>query len=101
MKEKRKLVLLLVVTILLTSFVCVPQTIAATYTASVDISITYQTLEGFGAAIAWYDNWLTGHPNKSELYKTLFFDLGLDILRLRNQYRNSSNFAYDDVDLDS
>ncbi|MFZ5988606.1 MAG: carbohydrate-binding protein [Bacillota bacterium] len=99
MKMRNKLVLLLIVSILMTMFMSVPQANAATYSASVDINTTYQTLEGFGAAIAWYNNWLTGHPNKNELYRILFHDLGLDILRLRNQYRNSSNFAYDDVEI--
>lgn len=98
MKMRNKLSLLLVVALLLTCFMSF-NTSAATYNASVDINTTYQTLEGFGAAIAWYNNWLTGHPNKSELYNILFYDLGLDILRLRNQYRNNNNFAYDDAEI--
>lgn len=59
---------------------------------SVDLSARYQTLEGFGAAVAWYDNWLTEHPNKAELYDLIFRDLGLDILRLRNRFRYQEEF---------
>lgn len=58
----------------------------------VDLGERYQTLEGFGAAVAWYDNWLTDHPNKAELYDVLFSELGLDILRLRNRFRYQDEF---------
>jgi glucuronoarabinoxylan endo-1,4-beta-xylanase len=51
---------------------------------------TYQTLEGFGAAVAWYQGTLTAHAKKAELYQLLFADLGLDILRFRNTYQRSS-----------
>lgn len=60
-------------------------------TLSVDVSQSFQRLEGFGAAVAWYGEWLTGHPHRDELYKLLFRDLGLDILRLRNTYRDSAD----------
>jgi glucuronoarabinoxylan endo-1,4-beta-xylanase len=55
---------------------------------TVDTSKRLQTLEGFGAAVAWYGNWYTDHPNRDALKSILFSDLGLDILRLRNQFRN-------------
>lgn len=57
----------------------------------VDTEITYQTIEGFGASIAWYENWVTAHPNKRELYDLIFKELGLDILRLQNWYGKQSN----------
>ncbi len=53
---------------------------------TINIEETYQTIEGFGASIAWYENWVTAHPNKKELYNVLFKELGLDILRLQNWY---------------
>lgn len=59
---------------------------------SIDLTERHQTLEGFGAAVAWYDNWLTEHPNKAELYELLFKELGLDILRLRNRFRYQDEF---------
>jgi glucuronoarabinoxylan endo-1,4-beta-xylanase len=66
---------------------------AATPPAKTDPIVTVntgeklQTLEGFGAAVAWYQDWYTDHPNRAKLRNVLFSDLGLDILRLRNQYR--------------
>lgn len=52
----------------------------------IDINKRYQVMEGFGASIAWYDNLLPVHPNKEEIYDTIFKELGLDILRLQNWY---------------
>jgi len=49
---------------------------------------------GFGASIAWADGQLTSHPKKYEIYNRILMNLGLDILRLRNVYRNDpNNFA--------
>jgi glucuronoarabinoxylan endo-1,4-beta-xylanase len=62
----------------------------------VKVKETHQTMEGFGASVAYYDNWLTAHPNKAAIYEFVFYDLGLDILRLRNMYNNTGgNFAPD------
>ncbi len=46
----------------------------------------YQTLEGFGAAVAWYSDLLTGFTSSSSNNDTAFRDLGLDILRFRDCY---------------
>jgi glucuronoarabinoxylan endo-1,4-beta-xylanase len=48
----------------------------------------HQALEGFGASIAWYTSQAAGSPSPT-LYRTLFPDLGLDILRLRNRYHRT------------
>ena len=53
-------------------FAVVPQTNAVTYNASVNVNTTYQTLEGFGASIAWYQSYLTAHPNREEVIDLLF-----------------------------
>ncbi len=53
---------------------------------SVNVHKVHQTLEGFGAAGAWYEGWLTRHPLKSEIYDCLFKQLGLDIYRIRNTH---------------
>ena len=68
---------------------------------TVDVTLTerHQTLEGFGAAVAWYDNWLTEHPNKAELYNVLFSDLGLDLLRLRNRFRYQEEFLIESQEI--
>lgn len=95
----RRYLLPLVICILMASFVMMPQTNAADYSATIDGSTTYQTIEGFGAATAWYQSWLTEHPYKNEIYDLLFQGLGLDILRLRNQYRNDPNFDYEDTEI--
>lgn len=50
----------------------------------------FQTMEGFGASLAYYEGWLTAHPNKSQIYDAIFNELSLDILRVRNAY------GYDD-----
>ncbi|RCX09290.1 glucuronoarabinoxylan endo-1,4-beta-xylanase [Anaerobacterium chartisolvens] len=99
MKKGKILILPVILAVIMTSFISVPNVSAAAYSVSVDINTSYQTLEGFGAAIAWSNESLTEHPNRAGLYKTLFFDSGLDILRLRNQYRNSSDFAYPDTEI--
>ncbi|HYH02934.1 MAG TPA: glycoside hydrolase family 30 beta sandwich domain-containing protein, partial [Bacillota bacterium] len=85
--------------LLASSFLLAPQTKAVTYNASVNTAKTYQTLEGFGAASAWLQSYLTEHPNKMELYDLLFNGLGLDIYRFRNQYRNTPNFDYQDTEI--
>ncbi len=46
----------------------------------------FQTFTGFGASLAYYENWLTAHPNKNEIYETVFGELSLDILRVRNSH---------------
>ncbi|HEX3045334.1 MAG TPA: hypothetical protein VHY08_11295, partial [Bacillota bacterium] len=78
--------------VLLISLFVLPPVNAANVNASVNVNITYQTLEGFGAAVAWMQEWLTEHPNKVEIYDLLFNGLGLDIYRFRNQYRNTADF---------
>jgi glucuronoarabinoxylan endo-1,4-beta-xylanase len=53
---------------------------------TIDANTVYQQLEGFGASGAFYENWLTAHPQKETLYDLFFDDLGIDIYRLRNTY---------------
>ncbi len=47
---------------------------------------SYQTVSGFGASLAFYENWLTAHPKKAEIYDVIFRELSLDILRVRNTF---------------
>lgn len=58
----------------------------------VDTSERFQTLEGFGASVAWYVEWLAEHPNADELYDLLYIDLGADILRIRNTYERENEW---------
>jgi glucuronoarabinoxylan endo-1,4-beta-xylanase len=46
----------------------------------------FQTVEGFGASLAFYEGWLTAHPNKNQIYQAIFGELSMDILRLRNAH---------------
>ena len=57
-----------------------------TVTIMADTSINHQVFEGFGSSIAWYENWLLAHPNKEDIYDTIFGELSLDILRIRNAH---------------
>lgn len=61
---------------------------AACRSAMVNLNVgrTHQELEGFGAAVAWYQDRITG-STPSDLYDFLFPELGLDILRLRNRFQ--------------
>ncbi|MEX2369624.1 MAG: Ig-like domain-containing protein [Bacteroidales bacterium] len=63
-------------------------------TISLDTTTTYQTMVGFGGSLAFYEGWVTSHPNKSGIYDALFGELSLDILRLRNAH------GYDNVMID-
>jgi glucuronoarabinoxylan endo-1,4-beta-xylanase len=53
---------------------------------TVDTKTTHQTITGFGASLAYYEGWLTAHPNKAQIYNAIFKELSLDILRVRNAY---------------
>lgn len=55
----------------------------------IDTSVRHQTLEGFGASVAWYQSLLPTHAESKTLYSLLFPELGLDILRYRNLYGRS------------
>ena len=70
-------------------------------TATIDTRRTHQTLIGFGAATAYYQNWIAGHPNKKALYQAFFGDLNLHILRLQNSWRpgKGADFAANDADI--
>ncbi len=48
----------------------------------------HQTLEGFGASVAFNIDLAVG-ATPADLYRVLFPDLGLDILRFRNRHRRS------------
>ena len=70
-------------------------------TARINVAKTHQTIDGFGAATAYYQNWIAEHPNKKALYATFFKGLNLSILRLQNGYRpaKSADFAKNDADI--
>jgi glucuronoarabinoxylan endo-1,4-beta-xylanase len=67
--------------------------IKTTDTTRIDLSIKHQKIEGFGSALAFYESWVTDHPAKEEMYQLVFQDLGLDWLRIRNDFKYQENFA--------
>jgi glucuronoarabinoxylan endo-1,4-beta-xylanase len=75
----------------------------ATVTVALAPATTFQTLEGFGAAIGWYQATLTAHVKRAEIYQLIFGDLGLDVLRLRNTFgrAESGTAAKDKIILDA
>jgi glucuronoarabinoxylan endo-1,4-beta-xylanase len=63
-------------------------------TGQVNVNVTHQTLDGFGAAGAWYEGDVVNNPQKSTLYNVLFGELGLDIYRVRNAYDQNGGADY-------
>jgi glucuronoarabinoxylan endo-1,4-beta-xylanase len=63
-------------------------------TATINPATTYQTIEGFGGATAFYAGWITAHPYKNEIYTNAFAGLNLSMLRLGNwfRYQGTANF---------
>jgi len=66
-------------------------------TATIDPTKTYQTIEGLGGAICFYNGWVTAHPYKLEIYTNAFAGLNLSMLRLGNwfRYQGTANFDPD------
>jgi glucuronoarabinoxylan endo-1,4-beta-xylanase len=55
----------------------------------IDTTVPHQTLVGFGAATAYQAYLLSGRND--DIFKILFVDSGLDILRLGNWYQNQNS----------
>lgn len=66
-------------------------------TTTIDVTKGFQTLEGLGGAIAFYNGWVTAHPYKNEIYTNAFAGLNLSMLRLGNwfRYQGTTNFDPD------
>jgi glucuronoarabinoxylan endo-1,4-beta-xylanase len=68
---------------------------------AVNAAIPHQTIEGFGGAIAFYNNWITAHPYKQEIYSNMTAGLNLGILRIGNwfRYQGVANFDPDTTEI--
>lgn len=55
----------------------------------------FQTIEGLGGAICFYNGWVRAHPYKEEIYQHAFAGLNLSMLRLGNWFRYQSNTNFD------
>ena len=60
-------------------------------TTTINITTTYQTIEGLGGATCFWVGNLTGHPYKMEIYTNIFAGLNLSMLRLGDWYRYQSS----------
>jgi len=69
-----------------TSIIDTDDSIIIDHDILISVDNELQTIEGFGASLAYYENWLTEHPKKNEIYEAIFGELGLDILRIRNSH---------------
>jgi glucuronoarabinoxylan endo-1,4-beta-xylanase len=58
-------------------------------TVAVDAATHFQTMQGYGAAVAFEVGLLANQPNRDEINRVLFSDLGIQILRVANWYQNS------------
>jgi len=78
----------------------VPGAASLDATGQINFNVTHQTLEGFGAAGAWYQSSVVScsrsHP---EIYNILFRDLGIDIYRIRNTYGIDSGYISDTANI--
>jgi len=54
---------------------------------SLDWATRYQTIEGLGGAICFYNGWFTAHPYKKEIFDYAFSGLNLSMLRIGNWWR--------------
>jgi glucuronoarabinoxylan endo-1,4-beta-xylanase len=70
--------------------VCTPVP-APTAEVVVDTQSLHQMLVGFGATVAYGEDEITTHPQGTALYDTLFADLGLDILRVRDRFEHAGD----------
>jgi glucuronoarabinoxylan endo-1,4-beta-xylanase len=61
--------------------------------ASVDIKQSHQALVGFGASVAYVEADITDHPQRDQLLDAIFKDAGLDVLRLRNRYVETTDLS--------
>ncbi len=56
---------------------------------SVNASTVYQTIEGLGGAVCFYNGWFTAHPYKQEIFDDAFSGLKISMLRLGNWWRGT------------
>jgi len=62
-------------------------------------STNYQTIEGIGGGIVYYQNWVTAHANKVAIYDTVFNGLGLSGLRIGNWAQDLNADLSQDVEI--
>jgi O-glycosyl hydrolase len=53
---------------------------------TIDPSLRYQALIGFGASLNYDEETIVQHPAKAALYDAMFLQSGFDLIRLRNRF---------------
>ncbi len=56
------------------------------YTVTVDPAVTYQEMIGFGGSLTWYSERIISSPDKDKICQLLFEDMGMDMVRFKNNY---------------
>ena len=54
--------------------------------AIIDPSVTYQEMIGFGGSLTWYSDRIITSPSKNQICQLLFGDMGMDMVRFKNNY---------------
>jgi len=63
-----------------------PDIVPVIKNAVIDPAVTYQEMIGFGGSLTWYSERVIASPQKEQVCKLLFEDLGTDIVRFKNNY---------------
>ncbi len=67
-------------------------------TVAINATNKHQTIQGFGGATVFYNNWITDHPYCQEILTNAFAGLNLSMLRLGNGFSYQTNLNFDPVD---
>ncbi len=84
----RKAVFSIVITV-----IAVFSAVSLSYSAEIDTQTKYQKIEGFGAALGHFGGWVPAHPNKEDIYDSVFTDLDISILRIGNWYQTLGDYG--------
>ena len=82
MKLTAKIVSALLAAVIFVTAAC--QLMAEDADIRIDMSTTYQTIDGFGASYTWYSDWLVNNIHAEQGYDWIFNDAEFNILRFRD-----------------
>ena len=69
---------------------------ALAFDVAVQPNTRHQGIIGFGAGVVYYQNWLTAHEFRQDIYDTMFTGLGVSLLRLGNWNQDESTTLEND-----
>lgn len=67
---------------------------------TIDVAERYQVIEGFGGSLAFFQNWVSEHPNAAAIYDAMFTELRPSVLRLRNSFEQPTPYLTADQIMD-